>query len=91
MSPPPNDFISPFQLATGDMKGPGPGLLAGAASDYGVKTAEDAPIGPKGEKGIIGQRGPYVSNSIFESNIDSDICLIYHYGNIGTQNTLYFL
>ena len=25
-----------------------------------IKTTEDAPVGEKGEKGVIGQRGPYV-------------------------------
>ena len=45
-----------------------------AASNDVIKSTEDAPIGPKGVQGIVGQRGPHVSNEIY--NLFEDIRVI---------------
>ena len=50
-----------------------------AASNDVIKSTEDAPIGPKGVQGIVGQRGPYVSNEIY--NLFEDIRVINHTSN----------
>lgn len=39
-------------------------MLAAINNNNIIKTTEDAPIGPKGVQGIMGQRGPHVGNNI---------------------------
>ena len=43
-------------------------MIAAINNNNIIKTTEDAPIGPIGVQGIMGQRGPHVSNNIKKYN-----------------------